>query len=350
MTLPLAPHYTLSGSPTEIGQGHGESLRAAIAETIAVYRQLFMTAGIEEASVLQRAGHFREVIKAFNPDYGQEIEGIAAAANQPALWIYALNARSEMMSSKVAEAGECTALFFHESAVLAQNWDWVEAMEPLVALFTVRQASKPEILMMTEPGLIGKIGMNDRGLGLCFNFLSIDKPTRGLPLHVTNRAVLECASLAEARQAIAAAGTGKSGNLLVGHHSGQGFDLEFAGDRTIEPPADARFFTHTNHFVDRHYLSANAWLAENSQTRQRRVEALCERAKSRSVDAAKVILGDGGDAQHPLLRPYERIPELGIAGTVCTMVMDLKQSKMHFRLGNNPTAPFQVYSLPRADA
>ena len=170
------PPLVLTGSPRDIGHGHGESLRSQIASVIEVYSVLFANAGIEQAEVFSRAAHFRRLIRSFNPAYGEEIDAIAEAANQDPLWIYALNARSELMSSKVAEAGECTALFFSQNAVLGQTWDWVEDLEPLIALVSIEQAQKPRILMMTEPGLIGKIGMNDRGLGLCFNFLSIDKP------------------------------------------------------------------------------------------------------------------------------------------------------------------------------
>ena len=340
-------HLVLTGSPRDIGHGHGESLRSQIAGAIEVYSALFANAGFEQDDVLSRAAHFSQLIRSFNPAYGEEIDAIAQAANQDPLWIYALNARSELMSSKVAEAGECTALFFKQSAVLAQTWDWVEALEPLVALVSIEQAQKPRILMMTEPGLIGKIGMNDRGLGLCFNFLSIDKPTDGLPLHITNRAVLECSAPEQARSAIKSAGVGKSGNLLVGHHSGEGFDVEFAGDKLLEPTTQDSVITHTNHFLDEHYLSTNAWLAENSKIRQHRAVELCRGQSCPDVEAAKSVLSDRANGANAILRAYQDIPELGVTGTVCTIVQDLPAGQFHFRLGNKPENEFQTFDLPR---
>ena len=345
MTGQAIQHITLSGSARKIGQQHGEALRDNIVRAIDLYGYLFSLSGLNEEEAFRRADHFKRVIANFNPAYADEIEGIAEGANQDQRWIYALNARSELMSSVSSEFGECTAFYFNKTSILAQNWDWAEPIEGLIALVKIQRDEGPDILMMTEPGLIGKIGMNEAGLGLCFNFLATDKPTAGVPLHVTNRAILESGNLLEARDVIDRAGFGKSGNVLVGQENGQGFDVEFAGDRIIEPERQPDFFTHTNHFVDEHFLSADPELVTNSRTRKQRIDTLCTAANGQTLEEAKRLLNDTQTEPNPILRKYVPHPELGRGGTICSIIMDLPKREMHFRLGNDATKSFNIYTI-----
>jgi len=37
----------------------------------------------------------------------------------------------------------------------------------------IKRNDRQEILQMTEPGIIGKIGFNNNGVGACLNFLDV---------------------------------------------------------------------------------------------------------------------------------------------------------------------------------
>lgn len=52
-----------------------------------------------------------------------------------------------------------------DASYLAQNWDWMEAQKKNPIVLTITQAEKPTIKMVTEAGLIGKIGLNSAGVG-----------------------------------------------------------------------------------------------------------------------------------------------------------------------------------------
>ena len=73
-------------------------------------------------------------------------------------------------------ANECTALCFQPTALLGQNWDWSSQLENLAVLLQIRVSENMTIQMLTEPGIIGKIGMNSQGIAACLNILLQNKP------------------------------------------------------------------------------------------------------------------------------------------------------------------------------
>ena len=102
----------------------------------------------------------RRRVSEYSAGYAEEIEGIAQGAAVDPLDIYALNARSEILA---LPAQECTALCFPDARLLGQNWDWAQDLEELAVLMRIVRSDGHRILMLTEPGMIGKIGMNSAG-------------------------------------------------------------------------------------------------------------------------------------------------------------------------------------------
>jgi isopenicillin-N N-acyltransferase-like protein len=202
---------SLAGNSMERGSAHGEQLRDEIGETLDYYRRLF---GLGDAELQQQAREFAGIIEAFNPDYAEEIEAIARAADTQPLYIHALNSRSEIFNN--LDVAECTAVMNCADALLAQNWDWSETLESLVVLMSMEGEGGHRIVTLTEPGIIGKIGMNNAGLGVCLNILKTDSKLRGLPVHVLLRAVLDCRSMAEARDLLDSNRVGKASHVLIG--------------------------------------------------------------------------------------------------------------------------------------
>ncbi|MHA2170463.1 MAG: C45 family autoproteolytic acyltransferase/hydrolase, partial [Candidatus Kariarchaeaceae archaeon] len=103
------PFIRLSGTPSEIGLQHGKLLKNRIIKTIDYYRRVFK---FDQSKVLEQAAHFREQIAELSQDYMREIEGIAKGATVNPLWIYALNARTEILRNANIFMSECTALYF----------------------------------------------------------------------------------------------------------------------------------------------------------------------------------------------------------------------------------------------
>ncbi len=336
------PLITISGGPFERGKQHGDLLCTEIAETIDFYRSIFE---LTETEISQHAAFYRTIIDDFDPVYGEEIDGIAQGAGVDPLWIVALNARTEILSRNPGASNECTSVYFSETSTLGQNWDWGKALEPLTVLMKIVQPDGHTILMVTEPGIIGKIGMNNCGLGVCLNILTLARVLDGLPVHIILRAILNCKSLAQVNSLLARYSGGKASNIIVADACGNGFDLEFCGETSylFEPTSD--YLLHTNHYLgklinseqDPDFLSSYARFVRSTQ--------ILSDNEERSVTAMCDLLSNESDGCLSIYREYMPDNSVHELGTVCTIVMELAKQKMYVRKGKSPGATFIEYSM-----
>jgi isopenicillin-N N-acyltransferase-like protein len=198
------------------------------------------------------------------------------------------------------------------------------------------QIKMPEghtIQMLTEPGIVGKIGLNSQGLGTCLNILTVDKPLNGVPIHIVLRSILEARSLEEAKAAVRKSGYGKASNILFGDQNGRFCDVEFAGDQSFTLQDETQFMVHTNHFLSQP-INANDEHFRNSTARYRVAVEKASALSEFSIDKMKAILTDRSDPEFPIWRTYQPDDDLLDVGTVATIVMDLKAQQLHIRKGN----------------
>lgn len=333
----------LTGDPFQRGLQHGQSLKNEISETIRFYCSIF---GLANDDVLKKAEYFRELIRSFNTDYDDEIHGIAEGAGVDPLWIVALNSRTEILSYKPGFVGqECTALCFRQSALLGQTWDWGRALEPLTVLMRIEQPGGPGIVMITEPGIIGKIGMNSAGLGVCLNILTSGLKLDGLPIHVLLRAILDCQSIGQVDELLEKHGEGKASNIIVADHEGNALDTEFFGDRMFELERVSGYILHTNHYLVEPINDPRAPEFASSYARYRRATEMLDLADSLNMEAIKAVLSDDSNTEYPIYRDYVEDDSVHELGTVCSIIMSLAEAKMFVRKGKSPHADFIEYAI-----
>ena len=335
-------HLVVAGSPRERGLAYGIGLADRIRQLVAFYRVVFAQPATQVAAL---ADGFRTAIRAFAPDYATEIEAIAEGAGMDPLDVYALNARTEIMA---LAPPECTAVWFRKTRLLAQNWDFAPALEPLAVILTVVPDHGPRFTMLTEPGIIGKIGLNEAGVGVCLNLLTTPGTPSGVPIHVLLRSVLDSPSLADARRTLAIAGPGTSSNLLAADAAGQCFDLEYRSPQVLELPCDGDSVVHTNH-----YLAGPATTpALPRQSTHVRFDTACAcaaRAPQQSLPDMVALLSDQSDTRWPICRPYPEGRQAKRVGTVATMIMDLQARRLLVRRGPHPAGPFTAYLPANTD-
>lgn len=329
---------TISGLPDERGFQHGHMLKDRMERTIEFYTHVFDKS---EDELFRLAEHFREKIREFNPDYTNEIEALAEGAGVDSRYIYALNARSEILS---LEPTECTALYFQTTHLLGQNWDWAKPLEDLIVLMRIEQPDAPAICMVAEPGIIGKIGLNSNGLGVCLNILRVNKKLDGVPIHIVLRAVLDSADFNRALDRVKASGYGKASNILIGSSRGQSASVEFAGNESfiVEPKNET--LIHTNHYLGRNINSDHGVFC-SSFARMRTAAERVDTTTNQSIDAMKSILLDHSNSDLPIHRAYIPDDELGEVGTVCTVLMDLPGQTIQIKKGNAAAANFVAYPV-----
>lgn len=329
----------LQGTPKEIGFQHGSILKSRIEKNISFYESLF---NLEKRKLKKLADHYKDQIQAFNPKYCIEMDAIAEGADIEPFWIYALNSRTEIINRLI---DECTAVYFKNSALMGQNWDWLHESEDLAVVLRIKpQKNGLRILTMTEPGIISKIGLNNYGVGVCLNYLNIEKDSYGVPVHVLLRNILEARTIESAVRHIDPYDKGTASNILIGDKKGNYLDLELAIERTFFYPTKNPIFIHTNHYLAEGFDNSVEEFA-GSLSRFDRASTLAKNLSGTTKDELKLILLDDSDSELPICRRYTMIEDFGNLGTVTTVLMDLKHKTLELSRGNPFENEFFVYQL-----
>ena len=335
----IFPVVRIRGNAADRGRQQGMLLRERIHKTIAFYKNQFL---LPETRIMEIACRFRKSTAAFSKDLHLEIETMACAAEADPLWIYALNGRTELLNLNPME---CTSLAFRNQGLIGQNWDWDQQIEELAVILDIEKEDGHRILTMTEPGMIGKIGMNRCGIGVCLNFMSIeDYQPQGIPLHVLLRAILDSKTPGEAFCLVEAHSAGKVGNIIISNGHGETRDFELAGDEFFTVPVEDRF-VHTNHFLTR--VDYDIQMFPSTFGRYNRAKELLATIDKPGIPSMKDILKDRGNGEYPICR--QRFSHALLTGdtsiTVTTIIMDLKNLDFHITRGNPFDHPFSVFSL-----
>jgi isopenicillin-N N-acyltransferase like protein len=342
----------------------GRQAAARVRLSVQAYQQVFAYyAGWDWPAVRREALRFEAPIGEFRPAYLDELRGIADGAGLDLADVLAINVRTEVMySAKARQAlrtrtrlpAECSAFAVVPApgqdapAIIGQNWDWLLHAAQTLVVLEVRQDDGPDFVTVVEAGLLAKTGMNAAGLGLVTNALVTDADVGepGLPYHVLLRAVLDCATVTEALEALQAGPRSSSANYLVAHASGSALDIEAApGDFTrLYPlfPEDG-VLLHTNHFLAGiHPADLALWAMPSSLVRLQRLRA----ARARTQDDFRALLTDHADDPHsvcahpdPAAHPFEQ------GTTVASMLMDLTEKHIWLAAGNPCQAPYEQLDI-----
>ncbi len=332
------PYIALSGTPREVGLNHGRLLKDRILKVIEFYQGVFNR---NESEIFEVAKVFKKRIKDFNPAYCVEIEAIAEGAEVDPLWIYALNARTEILTRFV---NECTAFYFSGSGILSQNWDWAEELEELVVIMKITRPDGHSILQMTEPGIIGKIGFNTSNLGVTLNILHIEQKLDGVPVHIILRSFLDAKSVDNALKGIEGHMGGKASNIIIADNEGKYASIEFTGDTHHFLDNSTDRFMHTNHFLKDQSHNTDMEKLASSFARYDQGIILLDQIDP-SIEGAKRILLDRSNDELPICRTFKIDETIGNSGTICSIVMDLNKLEMIITKGNPFDNDFEIVKL-----
>jgi len=289
--------------------------------------------------------------------------GVAAGANVDLASIIALNVRTEITFGLFSDG--CTALSWHppfsstsdadpnSPAVshLAQNWDWMTPQKENLIILHISQASKPMIKMVTEAGLIGKIGLNSAGVGVCLNAIKaagVDQSR--IPVHLGLRKVLESLSRDEAVCALESTGVASACHMLVADATGS-VGLEWSAVDCVRLPMNERGQVfHSNHYLCPHAEGANDtnWL-KDSNFRVSRIQELCDKLVDEGIsiptsDQIARLFTDGKNSPASICRVQEGG---STAETLFNIAMQLDGTtgpRAEVILGR-PSAPEEVIQL-----
>jgi len=241
---------TLSGSPYRIGFKHGKKARNKVHTSLTTYEKMFKDyVDISWKEACEKALlHVREIEK-YNPNYINEMEGIANGAGVRFEDILALNARSEI--ALISALDGCTSFALTKPKTvntwLAQNWDWRGSQIDSLIQVKIESENFPSIEMITEAGIIGKIGCNDAGIGVCLNALVTDTWRPKVPVHLGLRAILESKTIEEALSKVQYNQMASSVHFLIGSKTGKIKSVEASPICSIVKESKNGMIAHTNH-------------------------------------------------------------------------------------------------------
>jgi isopenicillin-N N-acyltransferase-like protein len=325
MTFPV--HRSDERTPRERGAAFGRAQAEPVANTLALYRRMFLqTHGIDA----REAGANVDL----TPEAEEEIAGIAAGANQDELELRAVNARTEILAG--AGPTECSVV--GAGGLLAQNWDW----HPDCAASTVVWIVEHEhgwFATLTEAGILAKIGLNDAGLGVCLNILhtTADGGLHGTPIHLLLRQTLErCRSVDEAIDLLANAKTSASSAVTVATPGDVAtVELSPGGPNVIRGSVGA----HTNHFLAAPRKGHDT-VPEESPSTIPRLEVV------RSQPLLDALRSHDGHPKGVCRHVDESEPWVDRTVTVASVVMNVSARRFHVAAGQPCTHEHVQIALP----
>ncbi|MGQ7248525.1 C45 family autoproteolytic acyltransferase/hydrolase [Halomonas sp. V046] len=344
----------LSGSRFDIGLTHGRLHKAAIIASIDVYDRMFHAmVGLRWHEARRDAERFLPMIEQRFPDIIEEMDGMAQGIDGDLSDILTLNCRSEISLTRASGGCSAFSLAHQGHQWLAQNWDWrADQGEHLVAL-RIHAPGAPSLISVGEAGMVAKVGLNDRGVGVALNAIRSATCGEGLPIHVALRKILESHSAEEA-EAVAMHGVCAPAHFLIADGSGQACGYEVHAGQPGRLPPRHGVVSHTNHLVSD---SATHWLEDfpkpDSWARLSRLDTLLESLQAElnlpqhdgqreapnqeappGPERLFALLGDHEPGQESLCRHFaSEVPEDERMETLFSVVMDLSAGVLWLRHG-----------------
>ena len=345
------PQLEITGSPLEMGRQLGEAARSEIRGFAEIsLERVNRIANVGRSEAMECCRQTIPLVEAYDPTYMEEIRGMAEGSGVPLFDLILLQIRNQFPASDASDSG-CTAFSMAPSppdgrgAILAQNWDNDPELDPFTLVLIRRPEGKPSHLNITQAGLIGYIGFNDRGIGLCLNTLPAPSRALGVPHYFTVRGILESSSLEEAVRTVSRASRAIPANILLTTPEGPA-DLEVTIDEVHLLRDEGRgFLVHTNHCLHPSLEPLNQQFPELIQSRPRQARAEALVLKSGSRETAEQILADHKGHPRSICRHPNDDPVHGFWTTVFSVLMEPEKGLMWVSRGNPCSCPFECYQL-----
>lgn len=253
-----------------MGQQHGHQARELIQSAVPVRWQL-----CREATKADGTRHSDDEIRCLAqacwdahaeavPELLEEVAATAHSAEVDPLELLIQNGYTDFRDclyccEKTAGLPEgCTAFAIDSSATLdgtpylGQTWDMHRSALPYVVLLSLKPRNHPPALMISLAGCVGMIGLNAAGLAVCTNNLHARQGQIGLFWPFIMRRLLQCETLAEARNSLLSLPVAGGHNYLIMDASGHWLEVErLPGQSQIrQPPNGQPWSVHTNHCLE----------------------------------------------------------------------------------------------------
>lgn len=340
-------HESTTRDPAERGAEIGERFRRQIAESLEGYWRLFDAKRVPRDAARDTAHRMLDLVADWSPSLATEMTGLAAGAGLEPWEVALLNGRTEIIALAAPSGhGECSTGVHlppdGSAPRTLQVWDWYTHLAREALAWSYVTDSGRRVHEFTEFGILGKIGLNDAGVGSHMNLLNhaSDGTVLGIPLHLIARRIHdEATTLEDAVDIARGVPIGASTALTVVTHDGERPRAAFleatpVGVAVIEG-APGETIRRTNHFLDAQ-LALGERNSDMSDTRGRlaaldaRVAAFAQLDPAARAAGIAEDLPDGGTVC--VLYRDEETPELSCE-TKAALTLDFGASVLRYRAG-----------------
>lgn len=282
------------GTPESIGRAHGEAFGAEIRTYMATRRDLSRVGtDLTDDQVTAMAGDMLDAHRDYDDDLFREMVAIADSAGiSPAEAVIVggftdfIDAVRALAHGRAIE-DTCTAVITPDadsqgSGFLAQTWDMNASATPHVFMSDVTPAGAPRALVFTTHGTVGQIGMNEAGIAVGINNLTVTDGGIGVTWPFVVRKALRQTTYADALACITEAQLAGGHNFLLFDSKGNGASIEATTTKTSVEELDGSPLAHTNHCL----------FPETQSVEAERPETLNANSLQRLTDA-RTWLGEG---------------------------------------------------------
>lgn len=355
------PLIRVSGTAIERGRQMGQLAKPQIEQNIGMYKQYFQQVyHVTWEAARAYAATYISWIEQYDQEIMDEIKGMSEGANLDLLDLLVLNVRSEVItnigkSDSILDGCTCLAatpvVTTEGEMLLGQNWDWNHLIKPGMIIAEIEQAPRPSILMVTEAGIVGKIGMNSEGLGVCLNFLGTSEISEGVPIHIILRGILNSKTLPQAIGQIARMPRGTSANYMIAHKEGETVNVEATPTNyDVIYPLEG-YIAHANHFMGPRmaYIDDKKKSSIPDTHLRQGIATRLLASESGSIDSGKFKQIFTNHAGYPdgICRHGELVPQdlgrSGPASTVFSIIMNLGEGICEITTGQPCEHPYQTY-------
>jgi isopenicillin-N N-acyltransferase-like protein len=352
---------SVDGSPLDRGIQYGTKAKDLILRNIETYQTQFKRfAKVDWEKVKEDASNWIPIIRDYDTDIMEEIEGIATGAGRSVEEIVALNARYEFAITPLSGKfySECTSFAVTPDAkstnvvLLGQNWDFRSKFKETCVLLRIKHSEKnPDIMTHVEAGTVGHKGLNSYGLGVCINALlsNSDKVSPGVPLvSVVARKILNSETIRDAIYSVSKAKRAASINYMIAHAGGEAVDLEVTPDDIGIIHPENGILTHSNNFisVNVNVKDLGKTIFSDSPIRWNRMRRLLMKKRKMTISAIRNVTSDHFDYPNSICRhPDPRLHLDDQFETITSVIMNLKQRRMYMTEGTPCQSPYKYVNI-----
>jgi hypothetical protein len=302
------------GAPRERGLAIGRALAAPIKGHLDALKGSFpVWLGPPDDYLRQLLADtdFKSAIRTHTPDLMAELEATAEGAGISVDELYALQLLDEEWAYRARRAAvrprdKCSSLAIVESPRLtwiAQNMDLAAYTDGFQALLAIDDGDNPPALIFTAAGMIGLMGVNAAGVGVCVNSLpQLPSALEGVPVAFVVRRLLQARSADEACRFLTALPHATNQHYLIaGPGEVRSFEASCAAVVQYRP-TDASRVLHTNHpLTDAPATPEPDSARENSVARLKSLQSRLGRGRP-GLPEIRAALSSQDDSRHPVCR------------------------------------------------